>query len=285
MENRRDFIKKACLAMGAIGSLGSASYLSSCTGNKKKGLGILTNTISNELKKDYKATLRAIADIGFSFIEGSVPESVEQPVAFRKYLEDVGLRCVSKGFGMDSLQNEMDQCLKTAEDLQLEYMVCYYPWQTGGSNIKPDNVMKTSERINRVGKKIKEAGFRFAWHNHRWAFGKIDDRLILDIILENTDPQYSTVEMDTFWVVYPGYDPVEVYKKYPGRFELVHIKDMKNENEKKSVCPGQGIIDFEPVIEEAKRSGGSRYFIVEHGGAENEMECARTSYEYLSNIL
>jgi sugar phosphate isomerase/epimerase len=147
-----------------------------------------------------------------------------------------------------------------------------------------EEVMQTAERLNEVGKKIKEAGFRFAWHNHDKEFVDIEGRTAFDILMQNTDPELVAVQLDWYWVAKGEADPVELFNKYPGRFELAHVKDMNNNRDRGITCVGQGILDFDEIFAHAQ-TGGVKHFIVENERAIQGLACARVSYDTVSRIL
>jgi sugar phosphate isomerase/epimerase len=101
--------------------------------------------------------------------------------------------------------------------------------------------------------------------------------------MDHTDPDYSTVQLDWYWVFKGGQDPVDYFKKYPGRFELVHVKDMNNNSDRGINCVGNGILDFKRIFTHAS-TGGVKYFIVENERAIEGIQCARESFNHISNI-
>ena len=282
MNNRREFLKKTALSAGVMSMFSFPSLAG--TGRKKIELGIISNTLQNEFKTDYRKALHDIAKIGFTHLESSVPEAANSAAEFKKALDDTGLKSIGTGASMGNYMDDFEGKAKVAETLGCQYLICYYPWMSSAENLKMDEVMETADRINVMGKKAKEAGFRFAWHNHAKEFVDIDHRQAFDILMENTDPEYSTVQLDWFWVTEGGRDPIELFKKYPGRFELAHLRDQHNSRHGGSACPGQGLIDFEPIIKAARKTGGTKHFIVEHPAADG-IACARVSYEYISKIM
>jgi sugar phosphate isomerase/epimerase len=121
MVNRRAFIKKVTLATAGDSVIGSAA--ASPVQKRLNNVGIITGTLKNEMKEDYKATLKAIADMGYTCIEGGVPAETT-PTAYRKFLKDIGLRPIATGSSMAALQKDLGQYLKTAQELKAEYGVC-----------------------------------------------------------------------------------------------------------------------------------------------------------------
>jgi len=281
MTQRREFIKKAMLGAG---SLALAPLAKLKAKDKSIELGLISNTLKNEFEQDYKAALKAVAKIGYTYIESSVPKAAKSAAEFKAAIDASGMKSVGTGASMGNYLEDFDAKKKVAETLGCKYLICYYPWMSSAENLKMDEVLETADRINQMGKKSKEGGFRFAWHNHAKEFVDIDHRQAFDILMENTDPEYSTIQLDWGWVVEGGRDPIELFEKYPGRFELAHLRDKHNNRNGGSACPGQGLIDFEPIIKAARQTGGTQYFIVEHP-AQDGIECARVSYEYLSKIM
>jgi sugar phosphate isomerase/epimerase len=283
MSNRRDFIRKASLG-GLTLSLSGSPYKTS-TAAPDGRIGIITNTVTNEMQADYREAYQKLAEIGYKVIEGgTLPEGMSAK-ALGKYLKSLGMRSIATGTSMGNLEEEgIDPYLQKAEALGAEYVVCYYPWLSSAENLKMPEVLEAAERINAYGKQAKEAGFRFAWHNHAKEFAEVDGQLAFDILMENTDPDYSTVQLDWYWVVKGGQDPVTYFNRYPGRFELAHVKDMNNNRDRGITCVGNGIIDFEPIFLNAPR-GGVRYFVVENERAIRGYPCAQGSYEHISQML
>ena len=282
MDTRRNFLKKASLGAAGMGLATSGFTTKNDTSKNFDNVGIITNTVRNEMKEDYKKAIRNLADIGYKCVEGGVPDGTASE--YKKLLKNFGLRSVATGSSMSGLKEGLDKYFKTAEDLGAEYVICYYPWLSSAENLKIDEVMQASENINEVGKKVKEAGFRFAWHNHDKEFVDVDGKMAFDIIMENTDPEYATVELDWYWVVKGGQDPVDYFNKYPGRFEIGHVKDMNNNRDGGITCVGNGIMDFKKIIDHAD-TGGVKYYIVENERAVKGMKCARESYNHLAGIF
>ena len=280
MSKRRDFLKKTSLA--AIGMLQTKSNISPPADDR---IAIITNTLRNEMAADYKQAFHKLAEIGYKNIEGgSLPDGMSAK-AYHKFLKSLGLRTIATGASMGSFEKEgLDSYLQKAEDLGAEYIVCYYPWLSSAEDLKKAEVMETAERLNNYGKRISDAGFRFAWHNHDKEFVDVDGKLAFDILMENTDPQHVAVQLDWYWVFKGGQDPVTLFNRYPGRFELAHVKDMNNNRDRGISCVGNGIIDFEPIFRNAPQ-GGVKYFIVENERAIEGYACARGSYEHIGKML
>ena len=124
------------------------------------------------------------------------------------------------------------------------------------------------------------AGMRFAYHNHDFEFKAIDGTRPYDILLNETDPSLVDFEMDLFWVVYGGANPLDLFNQYPKRFPLVHVKDSSGPPDKKMVDVGQGTIDFRSIFAQGDKAGIKHYF-VEHDQPADPIATIRNSYKYL----
>ena len=282
MSDRRTFFKHA-----TVGALGFAlpEQVALHADSSEHKVAIITNTLRNEMKADYRKAYETLSEIGYQQIEGSnVPEDMTTQ-EYLYFLDSLGLEHIATGANMSGMEREgIGQYLEKAEGLGAKYIVCYYPWVTSAENLEMPEVMETAARINKYGKLFKEAGFRFAWHNHDKEFADVEGKAAFDLLMQNTDPDYSTVELDWYWVVKGGHDPALLFEKYPGRFELAHVKDMNNNRNMGKTCVGNGIIDFEPIFKKAPL-GGVKHFIVENESAIDGYACARGSYHHIVNML
>ncbi len=279
---RRNFLKTS-LAGAAGLTIGMHSLVNATPTKKIRKLGLITGTVSDEMKKDYKATLRKIAEIGYDYIEGGVRgDSAEE---YARFLKKTGLKPIAGGSSMYPMLQDLSKTLKIADELKYKYIVCYWPWTGSAENLSKDDFLKTAENLNKIGKKCKQAGYKFAFHNHDKEFKTFDGVNGFDILMENTDPDLVYVELDIYWIIKAGYQPVPFFKKYPGRFPLLHVKDMSDKKEQKRACPGSGIIDF-PAIFKHSKTAGVKYYIVEQEACpeDEQLDCIKSSYDYLSQL-
>jgi sugar phosphate isomerase/epimerase len=169
-------------------------------------------------------------------------------------------------------------------DLKARYLVCYWPWLTDATNLTEDQVKEAADSSNRIGEQCRATGLKFALHNHYQEFKEIAGRRVYDLLLEKTRPELVTMELDIYWMTKGGGDPVTYFQKYPGRFELLHAKDMDQMPEKGMACVGGGIIDFPKIFAHAK-TGGVKHWIVEHDNPPDGLKCAEESFRYLNRII
>jgi sugar phosphate isomerase/epimerase len=172
------------------------------------------------------------------------------------------------------------------------------PWIDEEVRNKPDGWKHASETLNRAGETAKKAGIQFAYHNHWIEFVPLaDGKLPYDILLENCDPNLVKMEMDLGWITVGGQDPLKYFARYPGRFCMVHVKDVHEVPDAASVRAsrvagekmtiladvGTGIIDWKRIFAHSEQAGIKHYF-VEHDNPKNSLETARVSYQYLDRL-
>ena len=174
-------------------------------------------------------------------------------------------------FRMKNGQNHETKLRKLMKAAGMEYVVT--PSQPTPETIK--DLQTWCNYHNAIGKKCAEAGLKYGYHNHSHEFKKVEDQVMLDYMLENTDPQYVFFEMDVYWTVMGKASPVAYFKKYPGRFKLLHIKDHKEIGQ-------SGMVGFDAIFNNAEIAG-VEHIIVEAEAYESAdmMEGVAKCADYL----
>jgi len=279
MITRRKFISTTALAASAAMLSLDAFALQ---GKKKlKNFGFISGIIGKELKGDWKAVLKQAASYGFTEIETGnfMGESAE---TFLSYLKSIGMSLPVGGFDFKASEDELKKSMALLKSLKVKYAVVYWPWYVGES-FKLEDCKKSAERLNYLGKVCKENGLIFCWHNHNKEFIPMENGLPFDYLMNNTDKNLVFCELDLYWVKKGDADPLEVMKKYPGRFPVLHVKDMAPGDARDFECPGSGIIDFPSLFREADKQGIKHYF-VERDNVPDGLACLKSSGEYLRNL-
>jgi sugar phosphate isomerase/epimerase len=171
----------------------------------------------------------------------------------------------------------VDKVVEDAVDAGLKYVI--HPWMKGGDM----NVFKKmAENLNKYGEKFRKAGIRYGYHNHSFEFEAKDGVLPYDVLLQGTDPDLVIFEMDLFWITKGGHDPWEYFAKYPGRFEIWHVKDMKGTADRDMTEVGNGVIDFKKIFH-LKDQAGMKYYFVEQDTCKDHtpLESVKISLDYL----
>ena len=218
------------------------------------------------------------ANYGDGKLYGMAPED------FKACVEKAGLKALSthttRGLSKEELQagaangenmKWWDECIAAHKAAGMEYVVT--PSQPTPETIK--DLQTWCNYHNAIGKKCAEAGLKYGYHNHSHEFKKVEDQVMLDYMLENTDPQYVFFEMDVYWTVMGKASPVAYFKKYPGRFKLLHIKDHKEIGQ-------SGMVGFDAIFNNAEIAG-VEHIIVEAEAYESAdmMEGVAKCADYL----
>jgi sugar phosphate isomerase/epimerase len=263
--------------------------------SQKKSGGMTLYTVRNEMGKDPKATLKQVADLGYKYIEAVDYKDGKfygmAPDEFKSYLKSLGLTPISVHMGSMTPDNA-DKLVADVKAAGFKYFIAPVPpmgmfkfdQKTRSLSMDPD-VEKLANILNTVAHKAKDAGLEFLYHNHNFEFEKNKDGIVpIDYLLEHLDPKYVNFQMDLYWVTKAGVDPVDYFKKYPGRFKMWHVKDMDAEGRFAPV--GQGKIDFKRILANKKLSG-MKYYIVEQDQTFDGMkpfEALKISKEGLQKI-
>lgn len=243
-------------------------------------------------------TLQQLADIGYKEVE-SYPGSKGhyfgmEPQEFKSMLSDMGLELVSSHFGSGSRSGKADtwrqatmlskfeELVEKAAETGQQYLTC--SWMDESLRKAPEDLKRTAELFNRTGEKCKKAGLQFAYHNHAFEFEKVGDQILYNYMLENTDPELVKWEMDIFWVVAGGQDPITYFRLYPDRFPLCHVKDMAKQDKEKNAVLGTGAIDYKSILKAAKEIGMKHYLVEQESFTQPPMESMKMNYQYLSGL-
>ena len=279
MITRRKFITGTAAAI-TIAAL-SPDAFSLQRRKKLKNFGFISGIIAKELKGDWKAVLKKAASYGYTEIETGnyLGDSAETYLAF---LKETGLNLVAGGFEFKASDEELNKSLALLKSLKVKYAVVYWPWFTGGP-FTLDDCRKSAERLNYLGKACKDNGLVLCWHNHNKEFAQMETGLPFDYLMNNTDKNLVFCELDLYWVKKGGGDPLDIMKKYPGRFPILHVKDMAPGDATDFECPGSGIIDFPTLFNEAEKQG-IKHYMVERDNVPDGLACLKSAGAYLKYL-
>lgn len=280
MHNRREFFKIS--AAGAIGLtvLGPLACTPKVVDRKTFGVGIQLYTLRDAMAADALGSLKKLSDLGYKNLELANYTDGKfygfAPKELKKIANDLGMDILSSHTQVEAAGITVDNAKKMADDhAELGVKYCVQPWVN-----EPDRNIKSYKKMvgdwNEVGKIMKGVGIQFGYHNHNFEFLNIDGIVpYYDIFMKEMDPDLITMEIDLFWVNKAGQDPVEMFKKYPGRFQLFHFKDMHTKQDpfydviKDDVCSvGAGVIDFKTILA-SKEIAGMKYLFVEDDNQGN----------------
>jgi sugar phosphate isomerase/epimerase len=281
--SRRQFLLTgATLASGSM--LQSFDFLNENA--KLKTFGVQLYTLRDDLPKDPKGVLKQLGSFGYKQVESFEGQSGMfwgmTNKEFKAYLDELGMSIVSSHC---DFKKDFERKAAEAGEIGMKYLICPYL----GPQKSIDAFKKAADDFNKAGEICKKNGLRFAYHNHNYSFNKQEGQLPQDVMMQNSDPALVDFEMDIYWVVSAGADPIEWMKKYPNRFKLCHIKDRaKNAaptNFDASVDLGTGSVDFKTILAEGKKYG-FQYHIVEQEKYENTtpLKSAEVDAAYLKSL-
>ncbi len=276
MKTRRDFFKTAGgLAVGAlvIPRLTKAE--------KVKNIGIQLYSVRKEMLADAVGTLKQLAKIGYKELESARSEKGNyyglQPKEIKKIASDLGMTLRS---GHVHVDKDWQRSIDSAAEAGQDYLVCS-SLPSKGQTV--DNYKSVAETFSKAGEDCKKSNIIFGYHNHEYEFEKENGQVLYDVLLNNTDPNLVTWELDLGWVVASGNDPLAYFNKYPGRFPLWHLKDM-DVAKQRSTEFGKGQIKVLEILKNAKKSGVKHIFVEQEEYASTALESMKYDFDYLQKL-
>jgi sugar phosphate isomerase/epimerase len=236
-----------------------------CTQSAKKEIGLQLYSVRDDMTKDIESTVAQVGEMGYTFVEAAGYSAGKfygmEPVEFKALLKKHGLDILSSHAGQslpdadnwDKTMEWWDVCIDAHAAAGAKYIVQASMGEKGHGSL--EDLKRYCDYFNAVGEKCNAKGIRFGYHNHHREFEEVDGIIRYDYMLQNTDPEKVMFQLDLYWIVVGGQDPVAYFKKYPGRFELWHVKDEKEVGE-------SGKMDFEAIFASRKESG-AKHLIVE----------------------
>ena len=220
--SRRNFLKTATTA--AAVSMLPGRLLWAAAEHKINKVGVQLYTVRDLMKDDFEGTIAKVAQIGYKEVEfaGYFGRTADQVKAV---LDKNGLKAPSTHVQYDELDDKFPSVIEFSKKIGLDYIIC--PWIPEDLRKSPDIWKQAAEKFNKCGEQSKKAGMQFGYHNHWFEFLPTDGKLPYDELLRLCDANLVKMEMDLCWISTTGTDPVKYFEKYPGRFPLVHVKDMK----------------------------------------------------------
>lgn len=232
----------------------------------KKDVFLQLYSLRTDIAKDFYNTLDKVAKMGYTGVEvanyadgkfyGLTPEQFKQEIENRKLTvlsSHVGkaLNDDVSTTNWDEVWKWWDEAILAHKNAGMKYVVT--PWMPKVKRLS--DLKAYCEYYNKIGEKCNAAGLRFGYHNHSFEFEKVENEIMYDYMLKNTDPQKVFFQMDVYWVVRGGQSPVDYFNKYPGRFELLHLKDHRELGQ-------SGMVGFDAIFNNVSKAG-TKHFVVE----------------------
>lgn len=280
MYTRKKFIKT--VAAGSAGIFASSFLMDAIKAKKLDKFGYISGILGSNLgEKNWKSILSQTAEFGYSEIEISnyLGDSAK---SFLEFCNTVGLKPVAGGMGMTDDMDELHRSLDRLNALDVDYAVIYWPYFVGAP-FSLEDCKRSVDVLNRTGEICKNRGLQLCWHNHADEFVPMEEGLPFDYLMQNTDEGLVKCELDIYWVTKGGANPVEVLKRYSGRYPILHVKDMAAGVEQDFACVGNGIINWRTVFAESG-SQGTQHYHVEKDNAKDGLGCLKSAATYLKEL-
>ena len=289
MNNRRNFLKTSGLLTAGL-FINPSELLKT-----KRAAGIQLYTLRELIVKDPRSVINKVAMAGYKEVE-MYGLSAEQRFFglsvkdFASLLKQNNLKSPSGHYMPEKFLFEngsVDEVKKLCDVGQMmghQYIVI--PWMAEERRKTIDQYKRLAERINKAGEICKTANLQLAYHNHDFEFFNIKGQKGYDILLKETDANLVKMEMDIYWVISAGYNPVDLFKANPGRFPMLHVKDMDKINKKMNTEIGNGSIDFKKIFKVAKLAGVKHYYVEQENNYKPDIVSSiNTSSDYFRKRL
>jgi sugar phosphate isomerase/epimerase len=245
-------------------------------------IGLQLYSVKELTAVDFIGTLEKAAKIGYDGVEfaGYFNTPAKE---LRKALDGFGLKAAGSHNSIDDIKKDIDGVIEYSLEIGSPYIIC--PWLPDEMRKSSDEYKRTAEYFNEVGKKCRDNGLAFGYHNHDFEFQKFEGEFGLDILAANTQPELLFLELDTFWVEFSGLKSVDFIEKYKERCKILHIKDMKSLADKKNTEIGKGIMDFKAITAAGKKFGVNWFTIEQESYEIPQLKSIEESFSYLKGIL
>ncbi len=271
---RRGFIQSSILMMA--GTMTPLS-LTLAQGRRVERPGLQLYTLRADMARDFEGTLARVAEMGYKEMEfaGYFNKSASQ---VRRILDQNGLTSPASHIQLAEVRGNLEATIETAATIGQKYIVVP---SLPGDERSLSHYQHHAETLNRAGEASKRAGIKMGYHNHDFEFEETSGRIPYDVLLEETDPDLVDFEMDLYWIKNAGVDYSTYFESHPGRFSMLHVKDMDEFG--RMVEVGRGTIDFVEIFSH-QDSAGIEHFFVEHDRPVNGLASVSDSLYTLRNL-
>jgi len=251
-------------------------------------VGLQLYSLRGEFTKNVPASLERVRSFGIKNVELAGTYNLS-PEKFKQMLDANNLKPISGHFPFARYKADPEGVARDAKALGLEYAGC--AWIDHQGEFDESACRTAIEVFNKAGEVLAKHGIKFFYHCHGFEFRPHGDGMFMDLLMKETNPKFVRFQMDVFWVVHPGQDPVKWLDKYPGRWELMHVKDMKKglkgdftgkSDVKNDVTVGTGQMNWPAILSAAKKSGVKHYFIEDESPTAAEQ--IPQSLQYLKSL-
>jgi sugar phosphate isomerase/epimerase len=257
----------------------------------QRQIGLQLYSLRYQLETNMAGALDEVKSWGITNVELAGTYNLT-PEQFKAHLDADGLNAVSGHFPYERYRDDVEGVARDAKILGLKYVGC--AWIPHDDN-KPFDEQTCREAIavfNHAGEVLAQHGLKFFYHPHGYEFQPYKDGTLFDLLMSETNPKFVSYQMDVFWIVHPGQDPVKLLEKYGRRWQLMHLKGMRDSTPTglltghsavtNDVALGTGKIDYVPILRAAKKVGVKWYFIEDESPSSEQQ--VPQSFNYLETV-
>lgn len=272
--SRRRFLQRSLMATAALASPLTIAFAQD---RRVERIGLQLYTLRNEMAADFEGTLERLAELGYKEMQfaGYFGKSATE---VRRILDRLELTSPAAHVSLGLLREDIDREIDFAGEIGQNYIVVP---SLPADERTLSHYEQHAEALNEYGQRCKDAGLGIAYHNHSFEFERQGLKIGYDYLLYLTDNELVDFELDLYWAVNAGVDPIELFQEHPGRFKLVHVKDQNAAGEMVDV--GRGVIDFAEIFSHSDTAGIEHYF-VEHDTPTDGMDSVTYSFNTVSAI-
>lgn len=280
--NRRFFLNRALPCVVGGFCLSRSNLTASLPKLKRLGtIGMQLYMVRRELEKDFAGTLARVAALGYREVEFAGYFN-HPPKEVKAVLDRYHLTSPAAHMQLADLRGNLQPMIEAAHVIGHKYLLV--AWSPPEERKSLDDYKRLADLFNKTGEQVKQAGLQFAYHNHDFEFAPLEGEIPYDLLLARTDSQLVKLEMDIYWIVKGGGKPLEYFEKYPGRFHLLHVKDMDATPKHYFTEVGRGVIDFKTIFANAGRAGVRHYFVEQDETPGSPFDSLRISMDYLRKL-
>ena len=234
----------------------------------KGPMGLQLYSLREQFARDVPATLDRVRDFGVQYVELAGTYNLT-PERFKQHLDAKGLKPISGLFPYEQFRDKVEEVARDAKVLGLEYVGC--AWIPHQAAFDEKTARDAISVFNRAGEALSKLGLKFFYHTHGYEFQPYGNGTLFDLMMAETKPDFVRYEMDVFWIIHPGQDPVKLLEKYGSRFALMHVKDMRKgtptglltgqSDVTNDVALGTGVMNWPAILKAAQQAGVKWYFI------------------------
>lgn len=295
---RRDFLKLGAAVVAASGlscardaDEANPAVAAAPTGRLDR-IGVQLYTVRTAMAEDVEATLARVASLGYTEVEfaGYFDRTPQQ---IRAALDANGLTSPSTHIALTAITDDLPGIIEASTIIGHRYIVV--PNLSQEMRDQPDVWQRVADTVNGAGESARAAGLRMGYHNHNYEFvPTASGELPLDVLLQRCDPELVSFELDLAWITAAGQDPMAYFERYPNRFAMVHVKDLRQRPAAGATAPipdvlpdiadvGSGLIEWAPLVARAQQAG-VEHFYVEHDVPPIPFDSLQASIGYLREL-